>query len=329
MSLQITGTGHYTPDKVLNNSDLEKMVDTSDEWIRTRTGILERRIAEDDVATSDLALIASQRALEMAKLSPEDIDLVVVATITQDKYFPSTSCILQRKLGAVNSVCFDLHAACSGLLYSLETVNSLMVCHKKYRNALVIGAEKLTSLVDWEDRNTCVLFGDGAGALVLSRIDDGAEQNFQISTSLGADGSYEDILHVPAGGSKQPASHETVDNKLHYMRMAGQEVFKLAVNAMVNACRDVMAEAGVSTGEIRWLVPHQANLRILKAVGTRLKIPIERIFINVDKYGNTSAASIGIAFDEIVRSGQIQKGDYLLLTSFGGGLTWAANLIRW
>lgn len=327
MGIKIQGTGSYVPEKVLTNADLEKIVDTNDEWITTRSGIKERHIAAEGVATSDLALEASMRALEMAGTSAGEIDLVVVATITQDKHFPSAACILQRKLGAANAVCFDLHAACSGLLYSLTVVRAMMMADKRYRRALVVGAEKLTSLVDWEDRGTCVLFGDGAGAVVLGM--DSAADDFLVASDLGADGCYEDILHVPAGGSLRPATHESIEAREHYMKMAGQEVFKLAVTAMSNSCRKVLDESGVPLGKVRWLIPHQANSRIIVAVGRRLGIDPANVYINVDRFGNTSAASIGLALDEIVRNGEVEDGEYLLLTAFGAGLTWGALLIRW
>ena len=329
MSIRIIGTGSYTPEKVLTNQELEKTVDTTDEWITTRTGIKERRIAAKETATSDLALGAAKNALDAAGVKADELDLIVGATITQDKYFPSTSCILQKKLNAENAVCFDLHAACSGLLYSLEVTNSMMTTLPHYRTALVIGAEKLTSLVDWEDRGTCVLFGDGSGAIVLRRNDDKNDSNCILTSNLGAAGKYANILQVPAGGSAMPPSHETVDQKLHCMKMEGQEVFKLAVNAMVSSSRRALEDAGIKPEAVRWLVPHQANLRILKAVGTRLGIPEERVFVNVDKYGNTSAASIGIALDEICRNNLVKKDDILLLTAFGGGLTWGSVLLRW
>jgi 3-oxoacyl-[acyl-carrier-protein] synthase-3 len=327
MGIRIIGTGSYTPEKVLTNFDLEKMVETSDEWIRTRTGIQERRIAEPEVPTSDLAAKAAEKALEMAGLKAEDIDLLTVASITQDKVFPSTACIVQRKIGALNATCFDLQAACSGLIYSMEVVNAMLKSSPNYKTALVIGAEKLSSITDWEDRNTCVLFGDGAAALVMKKEDD--QEDTLIGSKHGCDGNYTEILHLPAGGSEMPASYETIDNRMHYLKMNGQDVFKLAVNAMVGACKETLTNAGVDPSEIVWLVPHQANYRILKAVATRVGIPEERVFMNVQKYGNTSAASIGICLDEMCRGNEVKKGDYVLLTAFGGGLTWGAILLRW
>ena len=328
MGIKILGIGSYVPEKVLTNFDLEKMVETSDEWIKTRTGIEQRRIATDEQATSDLAYEASLKALEAADVKPEELDVIIVASITVDQVFPSTACILQNKLGAKNAFAFDLEAACSGLLYSLEVANSLLAGNKKYKKVLVLGAEKLSSIVNWEDRNTCVLFGDGAGAVVLGKSDD-VEDDCVIASDLGADGQYTDILQIPAGGSRMPASKETVENNLHYLTMAGSDVFKLAVNAMVNSCKKVMEEAGIGPEDVRWLVPHQANYRILSAVAKRLKIAEKDVYMNVNRFGNTSAASIGLCLDEIARGNKADKGDYVLLTAFGGGLTWGAMLLKW
>ncbi|MDD5727546.1 MAG: ketoacyl-ACP synthase III [Victivallales bacterium] len=327
MGIKILGIGSYVPDKVLTNFDLEKMVDTSDEWIRTRTGIEARRIAAADQATSDLACKAAEKALKNAGVKAEELDAVIVASITTDHVFPSTACILQEKLGADNAFCFDLEAACSGLIYSLEVANSLLLANKKYEKILVLGAEKLSSVVNWEDRNTCVLFGDGAGAVILGKTAD--PENCILASDLGASGKYTEILKIIAGGSRMPASPETVANGLHYIKMAGSEVFKLAVNAMVGSCKKVMKEAGITAKDVRWLVPHQANYRILSAVASRLKIPEEKVYMNVNRYGNTSAASIGLCLDEIVDGNKARKGDYVLLTAFGGGLTWGAMLLKW
>ena len=328
MGITIRGTGKFVPEKILTNADLEKMVDTSDEWITTRTGIKERHLAADDVATSDLAYEAAVRALDMAGVKPEELDFIVVASVTPDKVFPNTAALVQRRLKASKCVCFDLEAACSGLLYSLEVAHSLLAANKKYRKALVIGAEKLSSIVDWTDRSTCVLFGDGAAALVLESSDE-IEGDFYIAGKLAADGNYGDILQLPAGGSAMPASHETVDKHLHFIKMGGQETFKLAVNAMVSASREVLETSGVSPDQVAWVIPHQANHRIIEAVAHRLAIPDDRVYSNIDRYGNTSSASIGICLDELNRAGKLQKGDVVLLTAFGGGLTWAAELIRW
>lgn len=327
MGIRILATGSYTPDKILTNADLEKMVETTDDWITSRTGIKERHIADKSTLTSDLAFGAASRALEMGGISADKLDIVIVASFTPDMPLPSTACILQKKLGASKAFCFDIQAACSGLLYSLEVASLMLKGRPDYKYALVTGAEKLSSIVDWQDRSTCVLFGDGASSLLIERTDD-AEDAF-VASKLGADGNYASSLHIPAGGVAMPSSHETVDNKGHYLKMEGQEVFKLAVNGMVGACRDVLAKAGVTPDEVRWLVPHQANLRILKAVGDRVNIPEERVYVNLDRFGNTSAASIGLCLDEINRNGQIKKGEYVLLTAFGGGLTWGAMLLRW
>lgn len=328
MGITIRGTGKYVPEKILTNADLEKMVETSNEWITTRTGIQERHLAAADVATSDLAYEAAKQALEMAGIQPEELDLITVATVTPDKGFPNTAAIVQQKLKASKCVCFDLEAACSGLLYSIEVAHSLLLANKKYRKALVIGAEKLSSIVDWSDRSTCVLFGDGAAALVLESSDE-IEGDFYIAGKLAADGNYGGILQLPAGGSAMPASHETVDQHLHYIKMGGQETFKLAVNAMVSASREVLETSGVAPEDVAWVIPHQANHRIISAVAQRLTIPDDRVYSNIHRYGNTSSASIGICLDELNRAGKLKKGDVVLLTAFGGGLTWASELIRW
>ncbi|NOY74805.1 MAG: ketoacyl-ACP synthase III [Kiritimatiellaeota bacterium] len=327
MSVKILGTGSYAPEKVLTNFDLEKMVDTSDEWIRTRTGIEERHVGAKDEAASDIALKACQRALEMSGVNADEIDLMVVATVSGDKPFPSTSCYIQRKLEAFNSVCFDIQAACSGFLFGLDVANSMMTFNPSYKKALVLGVEKITYLTDWTDRNTCVLFGDGSGAVVLERSDD--DTSGLVSAKLACDGRYTEILVVPAGGSAKPIDEEVLKNREQFITMAGSEVFKLAVNMMVGACKEVLEKAGLKTTDIRWLIPHQANKRIIGAVGKRLNLTERNVFINVNKYGNTSAASIPIALDEIVRTGQIERGEYLLLTAFGAGLTWGASLIKW
>jgi len=330
MGIKIIGTGSYAPEKILTNSDLEKMVDTSDEWIRTRTGISERHIAAPDEAASDMALHACRGALEMAETSPDEIDLIVLATISGDKPFPSTACFLQRKLEAFNATCFDIQAACSGFIYGIEVAEALISkADSKYKKALVLGVEKITYLTNWEDRNTCVLFGDGAGAIVVEKSDDGDDGSRVLGSSLFSNGTYTDILDVPAGGSAKPIDEKVLANKEQYIRMEGKEVFKLAVNAMVGACKEVLDKASVSSQDIRWLIPHQANMRIITAVGKRLGLTEKNVFINVDRYGNTSAASVAIALDELVRSGKVDRGDLILLTAFGAGLTWGASLLRW
>ncbi|MBN2642288.1 MAG: ketoacyl-ACP synthase III [Victivallales bacterium] len=327
MGIRIAGVGSYAPEKVLTNFDLEKMVETSDEWIRTRTGIRERHIAADDQVCSDLATSAAEKALAMAGLSAAEIDFILVASISGDHVFPSTACVVQSKIGAANAGCLDIQAACSGLLYGMEVASGLLRGHKKYNNILVIGAEKLSMIVDWEDRNTCVLFGDGAAALIVQKTAD--DEPLFMASEVKADGNYGKILQLPAGGSAIPASHKSVDERLHYMRMEGQEVFKLAVNGMVGSCRKVLDEAGITADQIRWLIPHQANYRILKAVASRLGIPEDNVFMNLDRYGNTSAASIGLCIDEMVNDKLVKNGDYILLTAFGGGLTFGAMLLKW
>jgi 3-oxoacyl-[acyl-carrier-protein] synthase-3 len=321
----ITGTGSYVPEKVITNKDLEKIVDTSDEWIVTRTGIRERRISDITMATSDMANIAATRAIENAGLSPEDIDLIILATVTPDSNVPSTACIVQHNIGAVNAAAFDINAACSGFIYGLITANQF-IATGIYRNILVIGAESLSKFTDWSDRNTCILFGDGAGAVVVSRVDKG----FGIlSQYLGADGSGSDLLKIEAGGSRKPASLETIEQRLHYFYMDGSEVFKFAVRIMASASEEVVKQAGLANGDIDLLVPHQANIRIIDAARKRLGLNREKVFVNLDRLGNMSAASIPVALDEAVGSGSIKKGNNVLVVGFGGGLTWASAIMKW
>ena len=330
MSVRIIGTGSYIPEKVLTNLELEKMVDTTDDWITSRTGIQERHLADHASATSDLTVKAARRALEMAGVTPEELDLISVATVTPDMIFPSTACVLQSKIGAINAACYDLVAACTGLIYSLEVAYSLLKASpEKYRYALVIGGDKLSSVVDYTDRSTCILFGDGASAVVLKNDPDDPGPDFVAASKIGANGNYGDLLKIPAGGSAEPASHETVDNRGHFIKMAGKEVFKLAVNGMVDSCKYVMQSTGVQPDQIAWVIPHQANKRIISAAAQRLDLPLERVYVNIERIGNTSAASIGICLDELNRAGKLQTGDYILTTAFGGGLTWGAMLIRW
>jgi len=324
--ITVAGTGAYVPARILTNHDLEKMVETSDEWIRTRTGIRERHIAAPDEPCSALGAEAARRALAAARLKPEDLDLIVVATFTGDQPFPNTACFIQKRLGAHNAACFSLEAACSGFLYGLELTANLLRSGG-YRHALLVGSEKISSLVDWEDRNTCVLFGDGAGAVVLKQVP--AEQDALIAVKLGADGQYSDLLQAPAGGSAMPVTHEVLDKRLNFIKMEGREVFKLAVNAMVDASQEVLKKAGVTIDEVRWLIPHQANLRIISSVGKYLGVPEDKVYVNVQNYGNTSAASIPLALDELVRAGKVDRGDLVLLTAFGAGLTWGSILLRW
>lgn len=320
------GLGYFVPEKILTNFDLEKMVDTSDEWITTRTGIKERRIAPDNISTSDLAKEAALRAIENAKLEPADIELIIVATVTPDMQFPATSCILQHKIGAKNAACFDISAACAGYLYAIAIAEGF-IKSGVYKNVLVIGAEKLTAITDWTDRNTCVLFGDGAGAAVLGEVKDGSGI---MSVYLGADGDQYDILKLPAGGSLMPASHKTVDEKLHYLKMEGSELFKHAVRIMTDAGERAAKRAGLkSPDEIDCVIPHQANIRILNAVAKKIGIPQERIYLNIDRYGNMSSASTAVALAEAAQTKKIKKGDIILLDAFGSGLVWGAVVIKW
>lgn len=325
MGVRIFGTGSYIPEKVLTNFDFQNMVDTSDEWIRTRTGIVERHIAPPEMSSGDMAINAAKRALAMAELQGSDISAVIVATTTPDHTFPNTASLVQAAIGAENAFGFDLSAACSGMIYSLELAYSLLL-QKKYRYVLLCGAEKLSSITNYEDRNTCVLFGDGAGAVILGRCDD--DDSGQLASDLHINGEYEDVLKLPAGGSRNPATHETVEKKLHTIHMQGKETFKLAVNAMAGACKAVLEESGVDVSDLKLVIPHQANKRIIEAVAHRINVRDDQLFINVDKYGNTSAASISICLDEAFRSGRLQRGDLALMVAFGAGLTWGAQLIR-
>jgi len=309
---------------VLTNFDLEKMVDTSDEWIRTRTGIVERRIADPDVATSDLALPAAQAALEQAQVDVSDIDLILVATVTPDTIFPCTAAILQQRLGA-KAAAFDILVGCTGFVYGLAVARE-MIASGAYDHILVLGAETLSRIADWEDRSTCVLFGDAAGAAVVGPVPEGRGI---LSYSLGNDGTNADALKIPAGGSRMPASQETVANRLHYLTMNGPEVFKFAVRSMAESSEAVVSRAGFTMKDIDLVIPHQANLRIIDAAAKRFNIPYERFVHNLEHYGNTSAASIPLALDESVRDGRISSGDLILLSSFGAGLSWASMVMRW
>lgn len=320
----ITGLGAYLPEKVLTNADLEKIVDTTDEWIRTRTGILERHIAAKDQATSDLALPAAQEALKSAGLTPKDLDLIIVATTSPDMIFPSASCYLQAKLGA-SCGAFDLAAACSGFAYALSVAEGF-IKSGIYKNILVVGAETISRFIDWKDRATCVLFGDGAGAAVVSRSKDG---HGILASYLGADGTQSEILQIPAGGSAMPPSAASIENGQHFIRMDGPSLFKIAVKTMEQAVLKVLEHEKLQVADIACLIPHQANNRILQAVAERLKIAPEKVFINVDRYGNMSSASTVVGLYEAVKTGVVKKGDYVVLVAFGGGLTWGASLIKW
>jgi 3-oxoacyl-[acyl-carrier-protein] synthase-3 len=313
------------PAKILTNADLEKMVETTDEWITTRTGIKSRRIAAENEFTSDMAAEAARRAMKMAGITADQIDLIIVATITPDMVFPSTAALVQHKLGADRAAAFDLEAACSGFIYALE-VGQQFITSQTYDTVLVIGAEKLSSIVDWQDRNTCVLFGDGAGAAIL-RNRPGAHG--LLTAVMGADGGKSELLYMPGGGSRCPATTKSVDARLHYLRMEGKETFKHAVQAMLSAGNEVMRRCEIDITRIKCVIPHQANRRIIDAVGERLGAKPEQIFVNLDKYGNTSAASAAIALDEAVHSGRIHRGDLILIVVFGAGLTWGAAVIEW
>ena len=321
----VVGWGKYVPRRVLTNDDLSRMVDTSDEWIRTRTGIRERHLAEEGETTATMAVEAARRALEVARLSPAQLDLIIVATVTPDHLFPATACLVQDALGATHAAAFDLSAGCSGFIYAL-TVAAHLLETGAYQTALVIGAETLSRITDWSDRATCVLFGDGAGAVVLQA---GENEGGVLATLLGADGSGGDLLMLPAGGSRWPASHRTVAEGLHYLRMQGREVFRFAVRKMPAATREVLEKAGLSLDEVALLIPHQANRRIIDAAARALGIPEEAVYVNLDRYGNTSAASIPIALCEAAEEGRIRPGDLVVCVGFGAGLTWGAAAVRW
>jgi 3-oxoacyl-[acyl-carrier-protein] synthase III len=324
-TVSIVGTGSYVPEKTLTNDDLSRIVDTSDEWITTRTGIKERRIAGEGEQTSDMASKAALKALEQADISPKDVDLILVATATPDLLFPATACFVQKKIGATKAACLDISAACAGFLFGVEIAQQFITSHT-HDTVLVIGAEKLSSITNWTDRNTCVLFGDGAGAAVLRHR---GSTHGVISTHIGSDGQFTDILFMPGGGSRCPITKTNVDKHLATIHMTGKEVYKQAVTAMVSASQKVLADAGLSADDIACVIPHQANLRIIEAIADRLKIPLKRFYVNLDKYGNTSAAAVAMALDEANRSGRIKSGDYVLMVVFGGGLTWASTIIEW
>ncbi len=323
--VHIVGTGSYVPDRVLTNADLEKMVDTTDEWITSRSGIKERRIAPDWMCTSDMAVEAARRAMDQASVREDEIDLIICATITPDMPFPATACLIQKKLGAKRAAAFDMEAACSGFLYGLE-IGSQFITSGTYNTILVIGAEKLSTIVDWQDRSTCVLFGDGAGAAILRSR---GEEHGILTTCMGADGSQSDILLMPAGGARYPATKESVSAGMHYLKMAGKEVFKQAITAMQTAAQEALKRCNLTINDIKCVIPHQANLRILEALAERLGAPMEKVYVNLHRYGNISAASVAIALDEAAREGRFQRGDLILLIVFGSGLTWASCVIQW
>ncbi len=326
-SVIIAGVGSYAPSKVLTNDDLSKMVDTSDEWIFSRSGIRERRIAAADEACSDLAVKAAMTALADAKLQASDIDLLIVATASPDTPLPSTACYVQHKLGVpAHATCFDIAAACSGFLYALEIAYGQLLTNR-YKRALIIGAEKLSTVTDWTDRTTCVLFGDAAGAAVLHKVE---QPGIGIlGSDLGADGEFADNLYISAGGSKRPADAKSVEERAHCIRMNGREVFKSAVRVMETVAREMMEQHNLTPDQINLVIPHQANIRIIESLAGSLKVPMDRVYVNLDRYGNTSSASIPLALDEARRAGRIKPGDLTLLVAFGAGLTYGATLIRW
>jgi 3-oxoacyl-[acyl-carrier-protein] synthase-3 len=322
---KIAGTGSAAPEEILTNLDLEKMVDTSDEWITSRTGIKERRIAPPGKAASDYALEASKKALKMAGVSPNELDMIIVGTVTPDAPLPSTACILQHKLGAGNSGVVDLVAACSGFIYGIAFAKSMIVTGQMNK-VLVVGVETLSRIVNWKDRNTCVLFGDGAGAGVVVGSD---EPGGIVETFLKGDGSLSHLLEVPAGGGRIPINRDNINNGDRYIHMEGQGVFKSAVKAMGDAATKILAMTGTDSDDISLMIPHQANIRIIEATAKRIKLPMNRVFVNIHKYGNTSAASVPIALDEAVRDGLITSGDKIILVAFGAGFTWGSALIEW
>ena len=326
-SVVIAGVGSYAPARVVTNAELSKTVDTTDEWIVSRSGIRERHIAADDEACSDLALKAAQAALADAEVTAADIDLLIVATASGDSPLPSTACLVQHRLGVpAHATCFDIAAACSGFLYAMEIAYGQLLTNR-YKRALIIGAEKLSSITDWTDRTTCVLFGDAAGAAVLNKVD---TPNVGIlGSDLGADGEFADNLYIKAGGSRSPASIETIGAKDHFIRMNGREVFKSAVRVMETVAREMMEQHHLTPDQISLVIPHQANIRIIEALAGNLKMPMDKFYVNLDRFGNTSSASIPLALDEARRAGRIKPGDLTLLVAFGAGLTYGATLIRW
>jgi len=323
ISVGILGIGSYLPEKILTNRDLEKIVDTSDEWILTRTGIRERRICEKNQATSDIATIAAKRALEDANVKPEEIDCIILATITPDTLCPSTACYVQNNIGAINAAAFDINAACSGFIFG-ATIGKSMIIAGTAKKVLVIGTETLSKFTNWQDRTTCILFGDGAGAAVIGEVEKG--RGF-LAEEIKTDGSLTELIIIQAGGSRLPASPETVSNGKHTVTMKGNEVFKVAVKSMTDSLKNAINKSGYSIQDIKCVIPHQANIRIIEAIARRLDVPIERFYINLDKYGNTSAATIPIALDEAVKEGKIKRGDLIAFVAFGGGLTWGASVL--
>lgn len=323
--VSIIGTGSHVPERVLANSELESMVETSHQWIVERTGIVERRIAAETEFTSHMAAAAARQAMENAGVTAEEIDMIIVGTITPDTVFPSTACHVQKVIGAKNAACFDVSAACSGFLYGLE-IGRQFIANHSCDTVLVIGAEKLSSIVDWQDRNTCVLFGDGAGAAILRHRPDSSGI---LTTYMGSDGNFSDILHMPGGGCALPVTRDNIDQKLNTLRMNGRETFKQAVTSMMRASQLVLDRCGLTAQDIKCVIPHQANIRIIEAMADRMDLSMDKFHINLDKYGNTSAAAVAIALDEAARVGRFQRGDLILLVVFGGGLTYASSVVEW
>jgi 3-oxoacyl-[acyl-carrier-protein] synthase III len=324
-TVSIIGTGSYVPERILTNADLEKIVETNDEWVTSRTGIKERRIAAEGEHTSHMATHAAKRAMEQAGIEASEIDLIIVATVTPDTFFPSTACHVQRQLGASNAACFDISAACSGFLYGIEIAQQF-ISNNTYNTILVVGADKLSSIVNWQDRNTAVLFGDGAGAAVLRYR---AGSHGVITTFMGSDGNYGDILHMPGGGCAIPVTKENIDQRLNTLHMSGRETFKQAVVSMLAAANKALEQSGLTVNDLTCIIPHQANLRIIEALAERLDVPLSRFQVNLDRYGNTSAAAVAIALDEANRTGRFEVGDYILMVVFGGGLTYASSVVQW
>ena len=323
--VSITGIGSYLPRKILTNYDLEKMIDTTNDWIIQRTGIKERRITENGVTTSDLATKASLKAMKDAKVSPKDLDMIITSTITPDHFFPSTSCYIQQKIGATRASAFDILAACAGFIYAIS-IGQSFVSSGAAKTVLVVGAECLSKITDYKDRTTCVLFGDGAGAVILQK----SEKKHQILyTNLAADGSQADVLIMPGGGARNPASLESVQKRMHYIQFKGKEVFKLAINNITKLIIETAKKNNLKPKDIDLIIPHQSKLRIIEATMQKLGLPMEKAFVNIDKYGNTSSASIPIAIDEARKAGRLRKGNIVMLVAFGGGLTWGSSLIRW
>lgn len=324
-SAVILGTGMAVPSRVVTNRDLEKIVDTSDEWIVSRTGIRERRIAGPEEVMSQFAIDASRRALEAAGMEASSLDLIICATVTPDSPIPATACLIQQELGAKRAAAFDMQAGCSGFIYA-QSVAKQFLLSGRCRHVLVIGAELLSKYLDWSDRTTCVIFADGAGAVVMGA---GSPPHGVLASAMHTDGAMADFITLEGGGCKHPPTAETVAARLHYIRMRGNETFKIAVRSIEEVSREVLEMAGLTPADVDWFIPHQANQRIIDAVGARLGIPAERSFVNIDRYGNTSAASIPIALDEAVRGGSVKPGDVVLMAAFGAGLTWAASVVRW